>query len=414
MTRKAGVRLHLDAVHGIAGDMLLAALIDLGVPEKVIFPPLRGFLPPFRSRVELRRSRGISCRQLHVEGMEASPPRRNLRQISEMLGAGGLPEEVGAGARGVFRTLAETEGAVHGISPEEVHFHEVGAIDSLVDVIGTLLAVHWIGPETVSCSSLPLGSGTVETAHGIYPVPAPATLRLLEGLPTHPLPVEREVTTPTGVALARALSDRFGPPPSGNIVQIGYGAGSREARPQDPPNLLRIWTSMEAESPGAEQKVTVLETNLDHLSGEDEGHLVECLLGAGALDVFLTPTIQKKSRPGCLVTVICESGAVEPLEERLFLETGTLGIRRQVVQRRVLRRDWSEVEVAGERLRVKRAWLGDRCISARPEYEDLRRVAQATDTPLRELREEVRRALDRNDPSGTGAGAGAPGRPGDC
>ncbi|MEE8142612.1 MAG: nickel pincer cofactor biosynthesis protein LarC [Planctomycetota bacterium] len=388
-----GLQLHLDAVHGIAGDMLLGALLDLGVPERAVREPLQRTLPPFDLQVEPTLRRGIRCRQVHVEGGEPAPPTRNLAAVTGLVTQGSLNSRVQEQALRVFRLLAEAEGSVHGVPPEQVHFHEVGAIDSLVDVIGTLLAVDYLTPETVSCSSLPLGSGTVHTAHGIYPVPAPATLKLLQDLPTHPLEVGREVSTPTGVALAKVLAQHFGAPPSGCITDIGYGAGSRRSDPHEPPNLLRAWTCRPVTAQDGVEVVTLLQTNVDHLPGEESGHLLEALLNAGALDVFLTPTIQKKSRPGLEISVLCPAGQEAFLEERLFRESGTLGIRRIHLERRVLQRHWQEIEVEGNLIRVKSAYLNGRLIARAPEYEDLRRFAHKSGRSLRAVRAAVLRAI---------------------
>ncbi len=397
--------LYLDARFGIAGDMLLAALLDLGADPSAVFGPLHRALPPFGARLETVARRGILSKRLTIEPAEHAPHQRTRAEVLAIIDGVALPPRAAERARAAFRLLAEAEGAVHGAPPERIHFHEVGAIDSLVDVLGTLLAVELLAPSRIVCSSLPLGSGSVATAHGVYPVPAPATLRLLAGIPSHPFAVDREVSTPTGVALARVLADGFGDAPAGRIGRIGYGAGSRIARDHEPPNLLRVWSV--AESAHDEPRTCMLlETNIDHLSGEDAGHAMERLLAAGALDVFLIPTLQKKSRPGLLVTVLAPPDRVAEIERTLFIETGTLGVRRRTAERRVLARDWAEVEVPGGTVRVKRAYLDGVLVSARPEYEDLRRAAETSGRPVAELRRLAERALAADPqppPEGTGS-----------
>lgn len=390
---RLGNGVYLDATAGIAGDMLLAALLDLGVPETAVLDPLRASLPPFSWTLHRVRTRGLAATRLEVTPQESDPPSRTLPEIEQLIESGEFPDPVKRTASRVFRLLGEAEAKVHGIGIEKIHFHEVGALDSLVDVIGTVLAVHLLAPRAVTISSIPLGSGTVRTDHGLYPVPAPATLALLAGVPTHALDVSREVSTPTGVALARVLASGFGAPPPGQIANIGYGAGTREARHDELPNVVRAWTYAPALADRGMQQIAILESNVDHLSGEDAGDLLETLLAAGALDVFLTPTIQKKSRPGLLVTVLTDDERVEALERLMFERTGTLGIRRRSCQRRALERTIESIDLDGEPVRVKCAYLDGHRIDARPEYEDLKRLSDASGVSLRRLRDQVIRRL---------------------
>lgn len=377
---------YVDAAYGISGDMLLGAFVGLGAPLEKIIAPLQKCLPPFHAEVAEVTRRGIRALHFRVTSREAAPPRRTLPDIEAILAAAPISERARARALEVFRVLADAEARVHGIPATQVHFHEVGALDSLVDVIGAVLAVELLGIEELVFSSLPLGSGQVKTDHGVYPVPAPATLELLAGLPTHPFAVGREVTTPTGAALAKVLGARFGPPPPGEIGDITYSSGTREAPPEDPPNLLRAWrfTAANAAEPGTE-RITVLETNVDHISGEDAGFLIEVLLAEGALDAFLTPTIQKKSRPGLLVTVLCTSTAAPHLERLLVRESGSLGVRVRTTDRHVVAREIHTVALPEGEVRVKLAGIRDG-EQAHPEYEDLRQLSRKTGVPLRILR----------------------------
>jgi uncharacterized protein (TIGR00299 family) protein len=394
LSRTTASRLHIDARRGIAGDMLLAALFDLGVPESAVLGPLKGSLPPFRASVTSVQRRSIGALALEIESQESSPPRRGLDEIEKIICSADLPRRAKEWAGRCFRILAEAEGAVHGVPPESVHFHEIGALDSLVDTIGVCLAVAWLDPIEITCSSIPLGSGTVRTEHGLLSVPAPAVLRLLEGVPTHPYPVDREVTTPTGAALAIALADRFTEGTAGTLIASGSGAGQREAPPEQAPNVLRVWTTA-AEAVNVEE-VTLLETNLDTSSGEDAGSWIESFLEGGALDAWIVPTIQKKGRPGLLLSVLTHADAEDALRREIFRRTGTLGVRSRRLTREVLPREVVKMTIAGHRVRVKRAWLDGSLISERPEHEDLARIARETGRPLREIRAEIEAELGRN------------------
>ena len=403
------IHLHLDAVRGIAGDMILASMIDLGVPPDAIFGPLRAApdFPPFSVEIAVVSRRSLQARTVEIVPEEADAAHRGLSEIEAILAGLDLPRRVLERSRACFRLLAEAEGAVHGIAPEAVHFHEVGAVDSLVDIIGSLIAVEHLAPEGVSISSLPLGSGTVSAAHGRLPVPAPATLRLLEGVPTHPFEVGREVTTPTGAALARTIADRFGPPPAGRILTCGTGAGSREAPPEHPPNLLRAWTVEVSEelhpfpSDGGDEEassrepILELATNVDTASGEDAGTWIETLLAAGAVDAWIPPILAKKGRPGWILTALAPPAAAAVVRRTILTETGSLGVRERSFSRTVLPREITEETVAGHRVRVKRAWLEGALVSVRVEHDDLRRVARETGRPLRDVRAELEGELSQ-------------------
>ena len=395
--------LFVDATYGIAGDMLLAALFDWGVPEAIVREPLEAILPPFSLEVRQESRRGIAAKRVTVTSEETHSPHRTLPQILEIIDNEALSPWVREQAAATFRHLAEAEGAVHGCSPEEVHFHEVGAIDSLVDIIGCVLAIDAVGAEEIRFSSLPLGSGQVKAAHGVYPIPAPATLRLLAGLPTHPYPVGREVTTPTGAVLAKTLgtlSDSHGAPPPARIERIGVGSGTQRAAEHEPPNLIRVWSY--AASPSARierERVLVLETNVDHLAGEDLGHALERLLAAGALDAFAIPTTQKKSRPGSLLTVLATPESAARLEECLFAWTGTLGVRQYETSRRALRRRTTLLEAEGHEIRVKWAEHPSGEWIPRPEFDDIRLLAEASGRSIAEVRGEIVRRAEAAPPA---------------
>jgi len=273
---------------------------------------------------------------------------------------------------------------VHGCAVEEIHFHEVGAVDAIVDIVGAAIALRLLGIERVVCGPLRTGTGFVECAHGRLPLPAPATAALLKGVPSIGTEVEGELTTPTGAALLTTLADAFGPRPPMSVAAVGYGAG--DARREAPPNLLRVFVGeaiAEAEASDEADQVAVLEANLDDLSPEIAGHVMERLFDAGVLDAFLTPVQMKKCRPAFLLTVLVDPAAAAATEELLLTETTSFGVRRMIASRRKLRREWAEVETPHGTVRIKLGYLGERLVQAAPEYEDCRAIANRRGLPLK-------------------------------
>jgi len=380
-------RLHIDASRGVAGDMLLAALIDLGVPPEVVISPLSEALPAHSLEFATESRRGIGGCRAMVESAEKSPPHRRLPDLLEALDHPILPLPVQQMAASVYRRLAEAEAKVHQSTVEEVHFHEVGAIDAQVDIIGILLALHWLDPIEIIVSAPPLGSGVVKAAHGIIPIPAPAVVELLRGVPVCAGPEDRELTTPTGAAVITAIAAGYCHAAEGKLIAQGWGIGTRVAPAEDPPNMLRVMLLEASEE--TTETVAVLETHFDHLSGEEAGGVIDGLMEAGALDAVLVPAWMKKSRPGQLLTVISKPEDRERLIREIHLRTGTLGVRDRLQQRSVLRREESEIEVSGETLRIKKAWLGDHLVSIRPEQDDLRATARKIGISLAEMRRRV-------------------------
>ena len=376
--------LFIDASHGVAGDMLLAALVDLGVPQAILIDPLSAALPEHRLHFSPETRRGIVGCKATVESLEKSPPHRHLSDLIGALDHPQIPEPVRQQATAVYQRLAVAEAHVHGSTPEQVHFHEVGAIDAQVDILGTLLAIHWLQPAEIIVTPMALGSGVVKAAHGIIPIPAPAVVELLRGVPVCAGPAGRELTTPTGAALLTTLADRYFHSPEGTPAAQGWGAGTRIAPESDPPNLLRA--ILLKGSPLRRETVAVLETHLDHLSGEEAGGVVDQLMDAGALDALLVPVWMKKSRPGQWLTVIARPEDRERLIEEIHILTGTLGVRERLQQRSTLRRESTQVEISGVSIRIKKAWLGDRLISQRPEQDDLRSAAQVLQISPAEVR----------------------------
>lgn len=417
---------YLQCPTGISGDMCLGALVSLGVPVEYLIEKLNGLgiEQEYQLRAELVQRNGQQATKVHVDlvhdhhhrhhhdGEHSHHHTRHLPEIEQMILKAGLPSRAEAWSLAVFRQLAVAEGAVHGISPEKVHFHEVGAIDAIVDIVGTCLGLDWLGIESnqeglplLYCSAFPTGGGTVRAAHGQMAVPVPAVLKLWEmrGCPVYSNGIDRELVTPTGAAIATTLARDFGSPPAIAIKQIGLGAGTINL---PIPNILRLWlgesTSLRSnfsdyeETSSNLETISVLETQIDDLSPQAIGYAFEALFAAGALDVFTQAIGMKKSRPGILLTVICHPENLLSCEAVIFRETTTLGIRRTTQQRAILQREIQQVETEYGKVRVKVAWKGQSpekvIANVQPEYEDCADLARKHNIPWREIQ---RLALQR-------------------
>ncbi len=396
--------LHLDCASGIAGDMFLAASIDLGLEV--------GELKEMVERLglddvdlEVRRSRrgglaGVRFEVLRdgrpVDGADAvDGTARTLPEILRMIESSGLPPGVVDRASALFRRLGEAEARVHGVEPDAVHFHEVGADDSIVDLVGAAVAFERFAPTRVSCSTIVVGSGSVQTRHGVMPIPTPATAFLLRGVPLAAGGAEGELVTPTGAVIVREFVDVFEPSVADEVRRIerlGVGLGSREL--PDRPNALRLQLAGRMTGAAGWRRVAVLECQVDDATGETLGYAAEALLGAGAFDVFATAVQMKKSRPGVLVTVLCRPDRAEALAKRLLIETGSLGCRRSFVDRLEAEREMALVKTAFGEVTVKRAVVDGRPLGAAPEYEDVRRIARERGVPFRDVFQAALRAAD--------------------
>lgn len=365
----------VDAGSGIAGDMLLAALIDAGCDERALGAALAA-IPLGEWSFETRRVERGGLRALGVEVRAAEAhSHRSWADIRALVGAAELPRAVRDDSLRVFGALAAAEADAHGVEPDEVTFHEIGAVDSIVDVVGCVFALHSLGVERVTCSPLALGGGTVEAAHGTLPVPAPATERLVRGLPAFGGdPALGELTTPTGAALAATLADAFGPMPPMTVVRVGHGAGRRELPAAA--NILRVFLGDESPC-RTEEEVALLETNVDHISPEHLASSLERVLEAGALDVWQVPIVMKKGRSASTVCVLCLPAEEGRLTELLLNELGTLGVRRSRTRRTVAEREVRELDTSLGRVRFK--VTGTR---ARPEADDVARLARASGLPV--------------------------------
>lgn len=373
---------YLDCFSGIAGNMVLGALVDAGLD----FETLRAELAKLRLegaalRVGRTKRGGLAAAHVTVE-TSGGHAHRSLGAIEKMIGESGLSDRVKADARRIFRRLGEVEARAHDIALEKVHFHEVGALDAIADIVGAAVGFEALGIERIVCSPINLGSGTVRAAHGVLPVPAPATARLVEGAPTYADGPAAELTTPTGAAIAAVLADSFGVMPAMRLEASGYGAGDRDFKGRA--NVLRVLIGETAAMPEAAE-VCVIEANIDDMSPQVAGFVRERLLEAGALDVTLTPVFMKKDRPGFTLTVLAAPADRLRLGDVLFAETTTLGIREYAAQRRVLERTWQEVETAFGRVRVKTAADGGAARNFAPEYEDCRRIAKEKNVPFKDV-----------------------------
>lgn len=375
---------YFDCFSGISGDMVLGALVDAGCELGRLETELRRLpLEGWSITAEKVMRGSLSATRVKVESGEHHP-HRSLDTILKLINQAGLSPQVTDRASRIFRRLGEAEARVHNVPVERIHFHEVGAVDAIVDIVGACAGFELLGIEEFTCSALNVGGGRVKTNHGILPVPAPATANLLCGAPTYSTGIEHELVTPTGAAIMATLASEFGAQPAITIDAVGYGAGAAELREQ--PNVLRVFLGERAEravEPG--DTVMVIEANLDDMNPQIYGYFVERALAAGALDVFTTPTQMKKNRPGQLLTVLCKPADTEQLTNLIFRETTTIGVRTHLAERRTLDRESVTVETSWGKVRVKLSRLNGNVLSASPEYDDCQRIAAEQGVPLKQV-----------------------------
>jgi pyridinium-3,5-bisthiocarboxylic acid mononucleotide nickel chelatase len=380
---------YLDCSSGVSGDMLLGALVDAGADLAAIQAGIDSLgLPSCRLEAHEVKKKGF--RALKVDVLyEPEHKHRHLHHITGMIDASGLSAQQQTLARRIFTRLAEAEAKVHGTTVEKVHFHEVGAVDSIADIVGSAIGWDLLGIGRLVCSAVPTGGGFIEIAHGRVSVPAPATAELLQGIPLAPSTVQAELTTPTGAAIVATVAESFGPLPAMRIERIGYGAGTRDLEAQA--NLLRLVVGQTEQTVDVDQ-VWLLETNLDDVTGEVIGYATTRLMDAGALDVYTTAIQMKKNRPAVMLSVICRADDVSRLEQILFCETGTLGIRRWAADRHTLRRTDCRVETPWGAVAGKLATLPSGAVRFSPEFEDCRRIADERQIPLDDVYQAARDA----------------------
>jgi uncharacterized protein (TIGR00299 family) protein len=424
---------YLDCFSGISGDMFLGALIDAGVPRETFEQAVEALGVGAKLEVSRVNRSGITATKVDVvvNGEKDSPRAgrtgvsdphghsgshshnhkhpygRGLTEIREIIRKAGLSESAKDTAIAIFEKLGEAEAKIHNLPVEKIHFHEVGAVDALMDIVCASVGAEVLGVDEFVCSSLNVGGGTVVCAHGTFPVPAPATVELLKGAPVYSSGPQAELVTPTGAAIVATLVKRFAAFPEMKVEKAGYGAGSRDF--PDHPNVLRITVGETTAEIDADKSVratqsvlsthsetiSVLETNLDDLSPQVFGYVMDRLLEAGALDVFATPLQMKKNRPGSLLTVLAKPEDADKLEQIIFAETTTIGIRRREERRQVLARRWENVETRWGQVRIKIASLNGSVNNYAPEYEDCKKIAAEQRVPLKTVMQEAVQAYLR-------------------
>jgi len=379
---------YLDCFSGISGNMALAAVIDAGASDRFIRATVKKVVREFTLSVKEARKPPLRGKLVSVKHPKRQP-RRNLPAIKRMIRNSRVPEEIKEKSVKVFETLADAEAAVHGTSREKIHFHEVGAVDAIVDIVGTVAGLHHLGVKEIFCSALPMAGGEVETEHGLLPLPAPAVAWMVKGLPVRGVPGEHELVTPTGAALAVSLCASFGPMPAMRIESVGVGLGDRDIPGR--PNLMRLFVGERSAHGDAAVQI---EACIDDMPAERFDFLMERLDEAGALEVAFLPAQMKKNRPGVLVRVLTGPGSLAGVRDALLAHSTTLGVREYEVYRTVLPRQWIKVDTAYGPIRVKAAKRPGGGVRLHPEYEDLKKAAEKAGVDLETVeREAVRAAL---------------------
>ncbi len=379
---------YLDCFSGISGNMFLGALIDIGLPKSIILEELAKLrVEPIDIEVKRNERMRIHGTHVKVRVREGDCPQRSYREIKRMIEESSLDQAVKERSLDIFHRLASAEAKIHGEQIDEVHFHEIGALDSIVDVVGAAVGVNYLAIEQVFSSRIPVGSGFVQGQHGRLPVPAPATLEILRGIPIYSSSQNEELVTPTGAAILTSLATGFGDIPEMKIENLGYGVGDKVF--EKIPNVLRIILG-EVEGPWGGDRVWVVETDIDDMSSEIYGYLMEKLPEAGALDMTFTPIQMKKNRPGITIKILCHEAEVDMIVDTLFRESTSIGARLYPVHRAKLSRRIEEVETKYGPVRVKVSTdHKGRIINIMPEYEDCKRIAKSKGVPLKEVYREI-------------------------
>ncbi len=403
-----GKTLFFEPFNGASGDMIVGALLDLGMPLDHLSAELSrlGISDEFELQAEVVQRQGLKatdfqvlCRPEGTPGASRTKPSepdreedhssRNLQQINHLIESSSLAPEIKETSLQIFRKLGEAEARVHGTALDDVHFHEVGAVDSIVDIVGAGVGFAFFGIQEFFTASMALGGGTTHFSHGNWPVPAPATLELVRGMPTRPGPVESELLTPTGAAIITSLA-QTSPPPDFRPCAWGFGSGKKKF--DSIPNLLRLTLGESVRGPDSQtqdppvETVVLLEATLDNMDGEMLGHFMEQALSAGALDVYYSTLQMKKNRPGVLLTLVCREPDQDRFSRLIFRETTTLGLRRSSRERLTLDREHRSVDTPYGTVRVKVGKMGDRIVNMWPEYEDLKALSLEKGVPLKALR----------------------------
>ena len=379
---------YFDCFSGASGDMILGSLIDAGLDPKGLRETLEKLrIPTVRLKVKRVLKGGLAATRVIVEGRGEERHHRSLQEILRIVKRSGLEAEIKEKSREVFERIASVEAKIHQVAMEEVHFHELGGLDSIVDIVGAVWGIRQMGIEKIYVSRVNVGGGFVKCEHGVLPVPAPATLSLMKGKPIYSSGAERELLTPTGAALLTTMGSEFGSMPVINVERIGYGAG-RDDLPH--PNLLRLIIGASAPA-SAKERVIVVETNIDDMNPQIYDYVMEKLLAMEVLEVFITPILMKKNRPGHLLTVICSSEKLPTVTKFLLRETTTLGLRWHEEERAKAEREIVPLKTKYGKIRFKVARWEGKVINLSPEYEDCKKLATEKGIPLKEIFEEARK-----------------------
>lgn len=394
-----------DCSSGISGDMCLGALVDAGAPFKPLkeLPEALGLHGVTLSKRSVKRAGFRACK-VSVKVDEGAQGARRLRDVERIIKKSSVPAGVKKISLKVFRRIFEAEARVHGGKPTEVHLHEMGAADTLVDIVGTALCLHMLGVDSVLASQVAVGSGTILCSHGILPIPAPATAELLKGVPVTAGTIgvngmggmegmgDMELATPTGAAIITELAQGFGPMPDMVVSAVGSGAGSKEIEGR--PNAMRVFlgTSDLAQTGTKSERVSVIEANIDDMTPEALAYAAETILEAGALDVFITPVVMKKGRPGHLLTVLADMDTLDTLSRAVLTETTSIGVRVHESKRRVLARKVRKVKTKYGAIRIKDVFLDGKLLRSTPEYEDCKKAARKFRKPITDIMKEVAKA----------------------
>ncbi len=387
--------LYYDCYSGISGDMNLGAMIDLGIEKSYLVNELNKLnISGWELITEKDQRHGIKGTKVTVRLTQHEHVHRHLSDIESIINNSSLSDDVKTLSNNIFMKVALAEATVHGVTVEEVHFHEVGAIDSIIDIVGAAICFRKLDVGAVYVSEIELGGGLVKCDHGILPVPAPATAEIVKGMPVRKGGVNFEATTPTGAAIVAALGTNFGQVVPFRIEKTGYGVGQKDD--PDVPNLLRVYLGQTEENFHSGHKALLLECNIDDMNPEFYDHITERLFSSGASDVFYTNIIMKKGRPGIILSVICEPELAEALKEIIFTESTTLGIRAIRFLKNTLAREFTTISTIYGEVMCKRSSYKGREVSYKPEYDECRRIALEKDLPLKEVYNNIMSVLEKN------------------
>ena len=380
---------YFDCFSGVSGDMILGALLDAGLDIRELEAGLGKLkISGYKLKAERTARKGISGTKFSVDIIEQNVERR-LKDIVEIIDQSDLDDDIKDLSKKTFKELATVEASIHGKSIDEIHFHEVGGLDSIIDVIGSLISIKKLGIRTTYSSKIHVGTGFLECQHGVLPIPAPATLALLEGIPIYSTGIEAELATPTGVCILKTLSQGFGIMPEMKVEKVGYGAGSREL---EIPNLLRVYVGETNQGGYEKDEVILVETNIDNMNPELLGYASEILLKQGVLDVFMTPIFMKKNRPGTMLSVLTTWDRLDEILSTIFTEITTLGVRIRHLERKKLSREIISMKTRFGEIKVKIGKIGNQIKNITPEYESCKEIAVKQGIPLKDVYDEAKEA----------------------